>query len=128
MIVLACLAVLIAFVAITARRLPAGQLDAVERIYLLAAPLPVVLSLVLPAPIRLLSQGGAAPRVWGVRLSEAGGWLSVALIVAGALLLIRRSGQRQPWDRRLIFGLEVAALPAVMVGLVALMYAIPRDG
>jgi hypothetical protein len=126
--VLACLAVLIAFVAITARRLPASPLDVRERIYLWAAPLPVVLSLLLPAPLRLLSQGGAAPRAWGIRLSQAGGWLSVALIVAGTLLLMRRSGQRQPWDRRLVLGLVVAALPAVLVGLVALIYAIPRGG
>lgn len=124
--VLACLAVLIAVAAITARRLPAGPLDVAERTYLWAAPVPVVLSLLLPAPIRLVSQASTAPLAWGVWLTQAGGWLSLVLIVVGALLLMRRSGRGQVWDRWLVFGLAVAALPAVSFALIALMYVIPR--
>ncbi len=41
----------------------------------------------------------------------------------GAVLLGRRSGQGLPWDRRILIGLFVAALPAILIGLVALMYA-----
>jgi hypothetical protein len=123
MLVLTCVAVLIAFVAIMVRGSAAGPLDATERLYLVAAPLPVVLALVLPSPLSLLMQG-SGNHVWGVWLNAVGGWLSLALILAGALLLGRRSGRQQAWDRRLLAGLMVAALPAVLIGLVALMYAI----
>jgi hypothetical protein len=84
----------------------------------------VVLAFVLPSPISLLMQESESSRAWGVWLSTIGGGLSLALILAGALLLGRRSGRKQAWDRRLLVGLMVAALPAVLIGLVALMYAI----
>jgi hypothetical protein len=57
-------------------------------------------------------------------LNEIGGWLSLALILIGAVLLGRRVQQGRGWDRRLLIGLFVAALPALLIGLVALMYAI----
>lgn len=124
MLVLTCVAVLIAFVAIMARWSVAGPLDAPERLYLVAAPLPVVLALVLPSSISLLTQESGSLRAWGLWLSSVGGGLSLTLILAGALLLRRRSGRQQAWDRRLLVGLMVAALPAILIGLVALMYAI----
>ena len=62
MLVLTCVAVLIAFAAIMVRGAAAGPLDATERFYLVAAPLPVVLALVLPSPISLLMQGSGSSR------------------------------------------------------------------
>ena len=124
MLELTVLVVLIALVAIIVRGSAGGPLDAGERIYLIATPIPAILTFVLPGPISQLLQGRETPRAWGVWLSATGGWLSVALIVAGTLLLVRRSGRREVWDRRLLIGLMVAALPAALIALVALMYAI----
>jgi hypothetical protein len=84
----------------------------------------VILAFVLPSPISMLMQESGSARAWGTWLSAVGGGLSLALILAGALLLRRRSGRQQTWDRRLLVGLMVAALPAVLIALVALMYAI----
>ena len=49
---------------------------------------------------------------------------AVGSLVVGALLLSRRSRQERGWDRRLLIGLFVAALPAILICLVALMYAL----
>jgi hypothetical protein len=59
----------------------------------------------------------------GLWLNGVGGWLSVALIVIGAVLLGRRSGRGLARDRRPLIALFVAPLPAILIGLVALMYA-----
>lgn len=123
MLVLLGLVLLIALVAIMARGFTAGPLNTAERIYLVAAPIPAVLAFVAPGPINLLMQGSAGARAWGVWLTKVGGWLSLALILVGTLLLVRRSGRRLQWDRRLLAGLMVAALPVVLMALVALMYA-----
>jgi hypothetical protein len=117
-------AVLIGLLAIVVRGSTAGPLDTLERSYLVAAPLPVLLALVLPAPISQLMQANGSSQEWAAWLNAVGGWLSLALILAGTLLLVRRSGRQQKWDRRLLIGLLAAALPAIMITLVALMYAI----
>ena len=124
MLGLTCLAVLLALVAIMVRGSAAGPLTSLERLYLMAAPVPAVLAFVLPAPISQLMPGSGSSRPWGIWLSAVGGWLSLALILAGVVLLARRSGREDGWDRRLLVGLMVAALPAVLIGLVALMYAL----
>ena len=102
----------------------AGPLDVAERFYLAAAPVPAVLALVLPGLVSQFARESGNTRSSGLRLNEVGGWLSVALIVIGAVLLGRRSGRGLRWDRRLLIGLFVAALPAILIGLVALMYAV----
>ena len=107
-----------------ARGSSAGPLDVVERIYLAAAPIPAILALVLPGLLAALMRDRGSSREWGLWLTEAGGWLSLALLVAGAILLSRRSGQGKSWDGRLVIGLLVAALPALLIGLVALMYGV----
>ncbi len=120
---LTCLIVVAVLATIMIRGSAAGPLDTVERLYLAVAPVPALLALVLPGFVSQVMRGSGSTRSWGLRLNEVGGWLSVALIVIGAVLLGRRSGQGLPWDRRLLIGLFVAALPAILIGLVALMYA-----
>jgi O-antigen ligase len=124
MVGLTCLAVVVVLVAIMVRGKAAGPLHASERLYLMAAPVPVVVAFVLPGFISMAMSGSGSSRPWGVSLSVAGGWLSLALVLTGLLLLGLRSKRQQAWDRRLLVGLMLAALPAVLIALVALMYAI----
>jgi hypothetical protein len=85
---------------------------------------PALLTLVLPGIVACLLSDRGEGREWALWLNRAGGWLSLAGIAAGAVLLYRRSRQRRAWDRRLVIGLLLAALPAVLVALLGLMYAI----
>ena len=116
MLTLACFVLLLVLALAMVRSSAAGPLAAAERLYLVATPIPAVLVLVLP--------GVMGSREWGMWLTEVGGWLSVVLIVVGVLLLGRRSIRGEGWDRRLLVGLFVAALPVLLVGIVALMYAL----
>jgi hypothetical protein len=115
---------LLVVIGVLARGSPAGPLDPLERLYLLAAPVPTLLTLVLPGIVAGLLGSRGEARERGLWLNRAGGWLSLAGIAAGALLLNRRSRRRRAWDRRLVIGLLLAALPAVLVALLGLMYAI----
>jgi len=120
-----CLLVSIALVVILTRAsAAAAPLDSVERLYLFASPVPVVVAFVLPGAISSLMDGPGSTRPWGVWLSAAGGWLSLAMVLSGVVLLARRQARDDGWDRRLLLGLLVAALPAVLIGLVVLMYAL----
>jgi hypothetical protein len=124
MLVLTFVLLIIALAMIVGRWPVAGPLDSVERLFLMAAPIPILLALVLPWPISELMRAQGSSRAWGLWLNEVGGWLSLVLTVAGALLLSRRSRQGRAWDRRVVIGVFVAALPALLIGLVALMYAL----
>ena len=123
MLTLTFLIVVAVLAALMIRGSAAGPLASVERLYLTVAPLPAVLALVLPGLVSQFVRESGSTRSWALRLNEVGGWLSVALIVIGAMLLGRRSGRGLAWDHRLLIGLFVAALPAILIGLVALMYA-----
>jgi uncharacterized BrkB/YihY/UPF0761 family membrane protein len=70
-----------------------------------------------------LMRGRGDSRAWGLWLNQVGGWMSLILIVLGVALLYRRSMRHRAWDRRLLLGVSLAALPAVLIALVALMYA-----
>ncbi|HET7423681.1 MAG TPA: hypothetical protein VFJ92_08975 [Gemmatimonadales bacterium] len=124
MLALTFLILLLVVIGVLARGSPAGPLDPLERLYLLAAPVPTLLTLVLPGIVAGLLGSRGEARERGLWLNRAGGWLSLAGIAAGALLLNRRSRRRRAWDRRLVIGLLLAALPAVLVALLGLMYAI----
>ena len=124
MLLLTCLVVLLVLAVIMVRGSAVGSLDTPERLYLVVASIPAILALVLPSPIAGMMQDRESANAWGLRLNEVGGWLSLGLIVVGALLLSRRSRQGRGWDRRLLIGLFVAALPAILICLVALMYAL----
>jgi hypothetical protein len=123
-LVLTCVIVLLVLVLTMARGAAAAPLDRLEAIYLAAAPLPAILALILPGVVAALLQDPGSSREWRLWLTKVGGWLSLALIVAGVLLLSRRSSQGKRWDRRLLVGVFVAAMPALLIGLVVLMYAI----
>jgi hypothetical protein len=123
MLALAFLILLLVVVGVLARGSAATALDPLERLYLLAAPVPALLTLVLPGIVAGLLGSRGEAREWALWLNRAGSWLSLAGIAAGAVLLIRRSRQRRAWGRRLVLALLLAGLPAALIGLVALMYA-----
>jgi hypothetical protein len=123
MLALAFLILLLVVVGVLARGSAATALDPLERLYLLAAPVPALLTLVLPGIVAGLLGSRGEAREWALWLNRAGIWLSLAGIAAGAVLLIRRSRQRRAWGRRLVLALLLAGLPAALIGLVALMYA-----
>jgi hypothetical protein len=124
MLAVTFLILLLVVIGVLARGSPAGPLDPLERLYLVAAPVPALLTLTLPGIVAGLLSDGGEGREWALGLNQAGGWLSLAGIAAGAALLYRRSRQRRAWDRRLLIGLSLAALPAALIGLLGLMYAI----
>jgi len=90
----------------------------------MAAPIPIVVGLVLPGPVRSLIGGSTGAKAAAVWLSAIGGWLSLALLLAGILLTLRRWKRDEGWDRRLLVGVVVSGVPAMLIGLVALMYAL----
>jgi hypothetical protein len=124
MIIVACLGVIIVLLVILKPNSARDPLDVRERLYLFASPVPSVLAFVLPGLLGQVMEGTGSTRTWGLVLAEVGGWLSLAMVVAGVALLWRRRTHGDAWDRRLVVGLVVAALPAFMIGVVALMYAL----
>jgi hypothetical protein len=124
MLVLTVILVIIALAVIVGRWPVAGPLDIPERLFLFAAPIPVLLVLVLPWPVGEFMRAQGSLRPWSLWLNEVGGWLSLILAVAGAVLLGRRTRQGRAWDQRVVIAVFVAALPALLIGLVALMYAL----
>jgi hypothetical protein len=121
-IVALCLLSLAVLLAIVLRGSATGSLTQAERLYLLASPLPFVLAILLPGPIALLRQGSADARALGLWLNGAGGYLSLVLVPLGVALMVRRSTRGQDRDRRLTAGLILAAIPALLIGLVGLVY------
>ncbi|HEY7635558.1 MAG TPA: hypothetical protein VH763_08445 [Gemmatimonadales bacterium] len=124
MFTVTCLLLLIALVGLLTRPSPVSPLETLERVYLVAVPIPMLVAFVLPGVISSLMNSPGDVRPWGVWLSAAGGWLSLALGISGLVLLARRHAWEDAWDRRLLLGLLVAGLPALLIGLVALMYAV----
>jgi hypothetical protein len=108
--------------AIMLRGTVAGPLTPAERFYVLTTPFPCVLAILLPGPIALLGKGAPSARAWGLWLSGVGAWLSVGLLVVGLVLVGRRWWRGQGLDRRLTAGLLLAASPALLIGLIALLY------
>jgi hypothetical protein len=93
----------------------AGPLDTLEWFFVGLSPVPVILSFVVPLFVaRPLSD----------RATQIGVILSLVLLVGGVGLLVRRSLIDAGRDARLIAALLLAAMPALMVGLVALLFAL----
>jgi hypothetical protein len=109
---------------IITRSSTAGPLDRAEKIYVAAAPLPVILTLVLPSMVHPPQPHSPHDASLGAILSVIGTWLSVALTLTLLLLLWRRSRRHLPWDIRILAAGLVAAMPVLMVGLIALLYAL----
>ena len=124
MLTFACLFLLVGLLLVAARSSTAGPLDQVERIYLAVAPLPAILTLVLPGIIHTPQAATPASRTLAAQVSVIGTWISVALTLALLLLLWRRSRRHLPWDVRILAAGLVAAMPVLMVGLIALLYAL----
>jgi hypothetical protein len=115
---------LIAFllVVLVVRGTGGGILTAVERAFLLSAPLPVILALLLPASLTMLHAGTVGGRRFAELLSQTGLWLSGGLVLVGAWLLQARRRNGKPRDFRLAVGVLLAALPALLAVIVALLY------
>ena len=120
MLAFACLFLVLGLALLAARWSRSGPLDGLERLFLAAAPAPIVLTLLLPA----LLQPGQPRAALNVRLSVAGTVLSLALVLAGLVLLWRRSRQHSPWDIRILAAALIAGMPVLMVAVVALIYAV----
>jgi hypothetical protein len=88
--------------------------DRLERFYLLAAPLPVVLVLVVPGVVGLTQGFDGHNRGWINRANWSGVGLSVALSLAGVALVVRAVRGRRPWGWPLAGGVIVAAVPSAI--------------
>jgi hypothetical protein len=100
-----------------------GPLSSWERLYFWCAPLPCVLTLLLPSFLGMQRPGDEAARLWSNRLTAAGYWLSGALILAGIWLLLARRARGQRSDLRLNAGLFLASLPVLLIALIYLLFA-----
>jgi hypothetical protein len=99
-----------------------GALTAAERTYLLCAPLPVLLTFVVPAAFSLLLHDPAGTRPWSDRVSAAGVWLSGGMLLVGLVLLGLRRSRKNPPDRRLLVALLIATIPALLFGVLIFLY------
>lgn len=104
------------------QRAPFGALTTGQRLYLWLTPVPILLDFLMPA-LPLLGGGAPWPRSVINRLSMAGLALSGGLFLIGAWLVWRRRSLGQAPDNRMVAGMILAAIPALLAGLVALMYA-----
>jgi cytochrome bd-type quinol oxidase subunit 2 len=96
-----------------------------ERAYLCVSPVPVLMAFAVPAAIAFQSLQPES-RSWSNWISNAGLWLSAGLTVAGAALLAWRWGRDDASERRLVAGVALASMPALLGLLVVLLYAILR--
>lgn len=99
-----------------------GSLTALERVYLWLSPVPVLLAVGVSIAVTVLRLDSASTRVWSNRLSAAGVWLSVSMILAGLALMGRRHGRGHIREGRLAAGLFLAGIPALLTAIVVLLY------
>jgi hypothetical protein len=113
---------LIVFGASWIRRLGGvGVPDMIERTFLLGAPLPLILSLAVPAGIGLACGFGGECAVWMRRVSWSGVRLSIPLLLVGAVLIVRARKSGRPWGWPLGSAVIVAAAPAIIVSIAYLL-------
>jgi hypothetical protein len=107
-----------------------GDLSRAERVYLFSTPAPLVLAFVVPDLVGLHFWFGGAMSAgqqwWSHRILIAGLVTSGALVIAGLVLLWRRWVDEGGVDARLVDGLLLASVPAVLVLLVAGLWFWPR--
>ena len=98
-----------------------GRLTAAERVYLFCSPVPILLVLFLPSA---MNWSGSTPesRSRGLQLTEVGLYVSGAMILIGLGLIWQRRRQGRPFDPLVPAGLFLAAIPLLMVALIALMF------
>jgi hypothetical protein len=103
-------------------RVPRRSLSTSERVYLILALAPVLLTLGIPSLIVFTVGIGPAAREWSNRLSNSGLWLSLGLTVVGSYLLWRNRHQASgpsPW---LLIAVAVAAVPIALAVLLIAMW------
>jgi hypothetical protein len=91
--------------------------DGLERAFLLAAALPLVLALVLPIVVSLAFGFDGHTRGLINRASAAGVVLSAALFAIGLGLIVRARRQRRGWGWPLGGAVLVAAVPAIVAAV-----------
>ncbi len=114
--VLPLLVVLVLALALAMRAVGGVHLpDSLERLYLVLAPVPLALSLLLPAVIGLVWGFGVASKTWINRFSWLGVGLSLILGLTGAALISRAVQRGQPWGWPLGSAVMLAAGPVLVV-------------
>jgi hypothetical protein len=98
--------------------------DRVERLYLAAAALPLVLVIAVPAVVGLTLGFDGHTRRLIDRANLTGIGLSVALVLAGGALIVRARRQRRGWGWPLGGALLVAAAPVVIVALTYALFTL----
>ncbi len=124
MILVVCLLLLVGLVVVALRPNAAGIRSRGERLYLWVSPLPPILTLIAPGLLAVFATSNPSLRQYSDWLTMAGIWFSLGLSAIGAALLWRRVRRQETLDRLLVTGFMVAALPALLVGLIAALYAL----
>jgi hypothetical protein len=104
--------------AVMAMRAGPTPLARLERGYVFASVIPALLTLLLPSTFvgELVGERD--------RLVAAGAGLSLLLIPAGIVLLVRRKARTGVVDRRLAAAILVAGIPFLLVALLTLSWAV----
>ena len=124
MLILFCIAVVVVFAIGVIRGSAHGLTDRAEKTFLYVAPLPAIIAFGIPAIMVVTVPGSVHQLPWSLRFDVAAGILSLILLLAGGYLLIRQFRRAVRLDSRLVLGLIVAGLPALLIGLVALLYSL----
>jgi hypothetical protein len=95
--------------------------DRLERVYLVAAALPLSLALAVPALVGVTMGFDAHSRPWIDRANAIGMGLSVGLLAIGVGLIVRAVRRGRAWGWPLGGAVLVAAAPAIIV---AVTYAV----
>jgi hypothetical protein len=100
-----------------------GRLTTAERVYLFGSPLPILLVLFLPGA---MNWSGSTPdtRSRGLQLTEVGLYVSGAMMLIGVGLIWQRRRQGRPFDPLVPAGLFLAAIPLLMVAIIALLFGL----
>lgn len=99
---------------------PSGVLGRLERLYLMVSPVPLVFAFVLPATFVLLGMEISSPE-WLQLSSQVGISLSVGLAAVGVALVWRKRVRNRIFDARMLAGVLLASIPALMLLLITLL-------
>jgi hypothetical protein len=116
--------VLIAVAFVLRARAGRASPDRVERVFLAAAALPLVLVIAVPALVGLTVgfDGHSRPLIEHANLAGIG--LSAILVVAGVVLIVRARRERRSWGWPLGGAVLVAAAPVVIVALTYVLFSL----
>jgi hypothetical protein len=124
MIILVVLLIAACAIAFMARSAASEPLGRGEQLYLLASPIPLLLAIVFPALTFML--GEPPPnKTWSLMLTRIGIGLSLALALAGPFIAWTSHKRTGLADWRLVLGLFVASLPALILLLAQILFLLP---